>query len=178
MNRTQGQLQRWARATTVLVALLTSGAIACTDDEQSPSTASLTPALTASPTPGPGTETPASTLFRQAHDRWLAAAIRDYRFTLQRRCECPDEWSAPTAITVRDGAVVSATIEGGSAPEGAALTIDDLFNAIADALNEPVDTSVTYDEALGYPLDVQLDLEAIAVDGGLSLTVSDFERLD
>jgi hypothetical protein len=38
--------------------------------------------------------------------------------------------------------------------------------------------SVTGRPELGYPLDVQLDLEAIAVDGGLSLTVSDFERLD
>ena len=49
---------------------------------------------------------------------------------------------------------------------------------IDDALNHPVDTLVTYDPNLGIPLDVQLDLEAIAVDGGLSLTVSDFERLD
>lgn len=39
-------------------------------------------------------------------------------------------------------------------------------------------SAVTYDAELGYPLDVRLDLEAIAVDGGLSLTVSDLERLD
>ena len=110
----------------------------------------------------------AASQYRDARTRWRQAAIQDYRFTLQRHCECPPEWSAPTEVTVRDGLVSSATIEGVPAPEDAALTIAALFHEIATALNEPVATAVTYHPELGYPLDVQLDLEAIAVDGGLS----------
>lgn len=175
MNRMGPSLRTVTRTVVVLAALLAAAAVlACSRDDAptaSPTPASPTPEQTASGTPVAGD-------YRQAVDRWLAYAIRDYRFTLQRRCECPDEWSAPTVVTVRDGIAVSATIESTPAPEGAALTIDDLFGAIAAALNEPVETAVTYDTELGIPLDVQLDLEAIAVDGGLSLTVSDFERLD
>ena len=110
-------------------------------------------------------------------ERWLASRITDYRFTLRRRCECTPEWAGPTEITVRSGIVVSATVNGGPAPEGATFTIDTLLDQIAAALNEPVTTLVTYDQTLGYPLDVQLDLDAIAVDGGLSLTITDFRRL-
>jgi Family of unknown function (DUF6174) len=166
-----------ARILLALTALLAVAALAaaCSNGdspEVSPSPTSATVEPTGQPT------TTASTAYHEALNRWTAAAIRDYRFTIQRRCECPDEWSAPTIVTVRDGVAVSATIEGNPAPEGAALTIDDLFTAIGDALNQPVATLVTYDPDLGFPLDVQLDLEAIAVDGGLSLTVSNFERLD
>jgi len=161
------------RTLLALTALLVVAALAAACSNGDSPDASPTPV---SPTPEPTAL--ASAEYHEAVNRWTTAAISDYRFTIQRRCECPEEWSAPTVVTVRDGVAVSATIEGSPAPEGAALTIDDLFAEIDDALNQPVDTLVTYDPDLGIPLDVQLDLEAIAVDGGLSLTVSDFERLD
>lgn len=91
----------------------------------------------------------------------------------------PPGGSAPIEVTVRAGLVTSATLEDGTAaPEGAALTIHALLDGIASALNEPVASAVAYHEDLGYPLEVQLDLEPITVDGGLSLTVTAFERLD
>lgn len=166
MRKQPRALVRLATLAALSVALVL--AAACTGDDGTP-TASPTRTATASP---PQVE------LTEARARWSAADTTDYRFTLQRSCECLPEWSAPTEVTVRDGLVVSATIEDGPAPEGAALTIEELFNAIADALDEPVPSAVTYDPELGYPIDVQLDLEAIAVDGGLSLTVSDLERLN
>jgi len=151
-------MRRRRRALVTLAALCATVALAtaCTSDDSSP----------------------LRDEFEAARARWDAAGSDDYFFFLQRRCECPPEWSARTMVIVRGGTVSSASIDGGFAPDGAALTIEELFDEIAAALDEPVDVAVTYDAELGHPLDVQLDLEAIAVDGGLSLTLSGFERLD
>ncbi len=56
-------------------------------------------------------------------------------------------------------------------PAGAALTVDELFDAIDQALASGVETRVSYDAELGYPLTVRLDLEAIPRDGGFSVDV-------
>ena len=176
--------QRGARVTLTTVAALAVVALlfaACTGDEATPTatsatTVTATPTTTSTVTPT-ATPTPQLVEYEQARARWDALDTEDYLFFLQRRCECPAEWSARTMVIVRNGAVTSASIDGSPAPDGAGLTIDELFDEIERALEESVRIEVTYHSELGHPLDVQLDLDAIAVDGGLSLVVSDFDRL-
>ena len=116
--------------------------------------------------------------YRFYRSTWHQAAITSYRFTFERHCECQSDWLGPTEVTVEDGVITAATVDGHPAPEGAALTITDLFDEIQKSLAHPVSTLITYHPTLGYPLAVQLDLEAIAVDGGLSLTILALEPLD
>ena len=59
-----------------------------------------------------------------------------------------------------------------------AYTVDDLFRLVETALSDGVDSSVTYDERWGHPVFVALDLDAIAVDGGLVLSVSNLAPID
>ena len=35
--------------------------------------------------------------------RWAATGLRDYRFTVSRGCFCPEDYTRPRRITVRDG---------------------------------------------------------------------------
>ena len=178
------------RAALTAAVLALSLTVACTSETPSasatPRAASSATTATSLPSAVP-TSTPVASptaspeplrADRLARTRWSTAGVSHYRFTFERLCLCPREWSGPTEVTVAHGLITSATVEGQPAPQGAALTITDLFDEIQNALNHPVATVITYDEALGYPLDVQLDLDAIAVDGGLSLTITDFERLD
>ena len=178
------------RAALTAAVLALSLTVACTSETPSahatPRAASSATAATSLPSAVP-TSTPAASpttspeplrAAQLARTRWSTAGVSHYRFTFERLCLCPREWIGPTEVTVKDGAVIAASVDGNPPPEGAAFTIDQLFNEIAAALDRPVRTAVTYDEALGYPLNVQLDLDAIAVDGGLSLTITDFERLD
>jgi hypothetical protein len=126
---------------------------------------------TAAPT-GPVDEA-AQSAYEAARARWQAAGIASYRFTLASNCFCTDEFRGPFQITVTDGAVSEALYGAMPAQDGIAMTVDEVFQAIEDSLNSGVETQITYDETLGYPLTVQLDLAAIAVDGGFSVELSD-----
>ena len=97
---------------------------------------------------------------------------------LERQCECPREWTGPIEVTVENQFVTSATFEGKPAPEGSALTIDELFDLIEEAEARGVENEVSYHPDHGYPLTVRLDLDALAVDGGLSLDIVDFAPIE
>lgn len=112
-----------------------------------------------------------------ARARWASAAITRYYMRIQHRCECPPEWTAPISLQIEDAIVLSSSTAGHTAPEAATTTVDDLFVTIASALAAGLSTQVTYHETLGYPLEVQLNLEAVAGDRGTSLTVLALEPL-
>ncbi|MBT5774387.1 MAG: hypothetical protein HOH95_08420, partial [Dehalococcoidia bacterium] len=114
-----------------------------------------------------------------ARARWTTAAITRYYLRIQHHCQCPPEWTAPISLRIEDAVVLSSSSTSAqTTPEDATTTVDDLFVTIASTLAAGLATAVTYDDLLGYPLEVQLDLEAIAVDGGLSLTVLALEPLE
>lgn len=71
-----------------------------------------------------------------------------------------------------DGEVASTTWFGqpSSVP---GWTVEELFDRIGVTIDEGRRVAVSYDAATGIPVDVQLDLDAIPVDGGLSLVVRD-----
>jgi hypothetical protein len=116
----------------------------------------------------------------EARARWSDFEQSAYRYELALHMMMSAEFAGPFAVTVVDGAVTEITRDGEPVPEAqvTAYTIDDLFRLVETALSDGVDSSVTYDERWGHPMFVALDLDAIAVDGGLVLSVSNLAPID
>ena len=106
-----------------------------------------------------------------AKARWRNAGLSAYSFRFVRYCECDESFGGPFDVRVVDERVLDFRRAGVQADLAAATTISELFVAIAAAIDRGVSVTVTYDPQFGYPLEVRLDLDAIAVDGGLALDV-------
>ena len=129
----------------------------------------LPPALSADPREGDLAD------LLGAEERWGTAAVMDYGYVLMVHCECDEETRGPFEITVRDGRVVASVrrSDGGEAMVGAA-TIDEILGVIGFQIEAGTDVDVVYEATLGYPLQVVIDPEAVAVDGGLSFSITEF----
>jgi hypothetical protein len=116
----------------------------------------------------------------EARARWSDSELTAYRYELALHMMMSAEFAGPFAVTVVDGAVTEITRDGEPVPEAqvTAYTVDDLFRLVDTALSNGVDSSVTYDERWGHLAFVALDLDAIAVDGGLVLSVSKLAPID
>ena len=119
----------------------------------------------------------AASELRLAKERWAISGPSDYQLRFERHCECLKSWAGPVDVTVEGGLVIAAMFEDTPAPDGAATTVEGLFAAIDEALADGVETEVTYDPDDGHPVSVRLDLDAIAVDGGLALEVLELEYM-
>lgn len=114
---------------------------------------------------------------------WDAQGPDSYRYTLQVGCFCLTDMTRPVVIEVRDGAVAGVTYaDDGSAADPALFeqydSVEDLFAVIGEAeAQNPARLDVTYDEALGVPLSVDIDISEQMADEELTLTVSSFEAL-
>ncbi len=128
------------------------------------------------PSPSPTVSTLAEEEYLAALDDWRRLGITDYRYTLSVGCFCPEEFRGPFEVTVEDDEITSVTRNGEVVDPGLGYTITQIYDLIAEHLAKGVRNSVTYDEQ-GVPMSVQLDLDAMAVDGGTSLDVSDFTPL-
>jgi hypothetical protein len=107
--------------------------------------------------------------------RWAAAGLTDYRYVLTVHCECDVETSGPFEITVRNGRVVTSVrrADGGEAMVGAA-SIAEIFDVIEARIGAGTDVDIVYDATFGYPVEVIIDPEAVAVDGGLAFSITEF----
>ncbi len=113
----------------------------------------------------------------EAMSVWSDAAIDSYEFVYSFSCECDPSWSGPWRVTVTDGEVTSFTHDQGlePAPEFEPRTIVDMFDTAQSAIREHRSShAISYDPQFGFPLTIQADLEALEVDGGLSLSVREF----
>ena len=110
---------------------------------------------------------------------WDETGAQDYRYLLELHCECPLAQSGPFEITVRSGEMWSTVGPlDGTGPLPDTVMIDDLFEVIAVSVDAGIDVDVTYDDTFGYPLLAIVDTEAVAVDGGLAFSITDFEPID
>ena len=110
---------------------------------------------------------------------WEVAALEDYRYQLTFHCECPLATSGPFEVTVRGGETWSVVGPlAGSGPLPDKVMIEDFFDVIAITIDAGTDVDITYDDVLGYPVLAIIDTEAVAVDGGLAFSVSEFEAID
>jgi hypothetical protein len=116
---------------------------------------------------------------------WDAAGISDYSMRFQRLCfNCSVEFLVPVRITVKDDTLDQvADIETGEPVEetieGAFLTIEQLFDLIQDAINQnAVQIDIAYDEDLGYPRDVSVDLSRSRFNDTAQFEIREFEELN
>ena len=108
--------------------------------------------------------------------RWTAQQPDTYRFTYTRNCFCPQEYRGPFAIAVQGGEVAEVTYEGEGEPiedalTNASLTIDDLFDLVAEAYERKA-FSVTVDYAeTGQPTNIYIDYNAQIADEEVGFTI-------
>jgi hypothetical protein len=110
----------------------------------------------------------------EARQRWEEAALESFTYTLERRCFCIP---LTMEIEVVDGEIVRTAVIEGEEGDSLVLSIDELFEVVADALDEhPARLSVEYDPVLGYPREIWVDLEENIADEeygyGVELTVT------
>ncbi len=127
--------------------------------------------------PDPGPDPDDLSEVEQAFGRWKEAARTDYRYVLTVHCECPAQVSGPFEVTVRDGRLESAVLGDGTLAQAEVILIADAFDQIGFAIFSGTEIDVVYDPLLGYPQLVIIDPEAVAVDGGLAFSITDFEPL-
>jgi hypothetical protein len=104
-----------------------------------------------------------------ARQRWQAAQIHDYHFTVQRLCFCAPAFRGPATIVVRYDTPV--------APPAAfdeLATIPRLHAIVQKAIDDQVQRlTVSYD-ARGVPLSIAIDHSAMIADDEITYTVSAF----
>ena len=109
---------------------------------------------------------------------WVAREISDYRFQLQISCFCGSEITRPVLVEVRSGAVAKVLdLETGRPVEITSLypSITALFDKAIVQRSGGGNVSVTYDQALGIP--VRLEVGTIANDAGVLYFLGSLTRL-
>ena len=117
---------------------------------------------------------------QSAKTKWDSHSKQYYTIQSQRSCECQDEVSAQMEISILDNSVLSAfdMVSGeviSKEIQQGLSTVDSLFASIENAITNSVSIEVTYNEEYGYPETAKIDLEQLAVDGGLHITLSNLE---
>jgi hypothetical protein len=115
---------------------------------------------------------------------WKDQGLRNYDFTLQRDCFCPEDWRGPVNIQVRNGAAVSVTYvsNGAAVTEGKfdkADTVDKLFTILKNAYDGKGDfeqkaetINLTYHAQMGYPTTFYIDVSQTIADEEQGYTVT------
>ena len=108
---------------------------------------------------------------------WTQAGIRTYRLTLLFGCECGLGAGKPVEVTVVDGAVTDASVNGQPLSDdertGYPMTIDELFD-YADRNASAGKLELAYDEHLGYPVALGVDPDLAARDDEIRVAVTRF----
>jgi len=113
-------------------------------------------------------------------ERWDRQEIAAYSFVQSSICECLPSFAAPVRIRVEEGVITHVErILTGEAVEGESWgqwrTLEGLFAEIADAIDSRVAyLDVDYDSGRGFPVRVEIDRSAPAVDDEIVIHVSDF----
>lgn len=180
-----------ARRTLPALALVALVLGACAGDPTSQGETTTTGPVVSTPATSTSTTMPDTTppsadpdlaALTAAEARWAEAGLDTYSYTYRRSCECDESAAGPNTVLVTDGAVVEVRMDrqfeagfppGAVAPPGD--TIPDLFGLIRASIERGEEIDVTYDERLGHPLTLRLDLASIPVDGGLAMEVLGFD---
>jgi hypothetical protein len=161
----------------VLVPML--ALVACGDDEVSVGTDGTTTSSTEALPPIPAEGAPEQDRLDAARARWEAAGIDSYTWRYERHCLCPP---LEVEIVVVDGVataheLVPAT-DGAPGPvdqELEILTMDDLLDAVQDAIDTAASLTVGYDPGTGQVRTLDVDQIENAVDDEYGYAVTAFE---
>jgi hypothetical protein len=106
---------------------------------------------------------------------WSQAGIRTYRLTLLFGCECGLGGGKPVEVSVVDGRVAHATVNGQPLSDdertGYPMSIDELFD-YADRNASAGKLELRYDEHLGYPIALGVDPDVNARDDEIRVAVA------
>ena len=88
----------------------------------------------------------------QARASWRAQGLRSYTFTVQKSCFCPEQYTRPVIITVRDGVAIDA-------PEHLAAysTVEKALDAVEAARRGNPDTLTVSFAPQGWPTSFYVD---------------------
>jgi hypothetical protein len=104
-----------------------------------------------------------------ARQRWQAAHIGDYHFTVERLCFCPPSFRGPATIIVRNGAPLAPPAEFTEV-----ATIPRLHTIVQKAINDRVERlDVTYDTR-GVPLSISIDVSSMIADEETAYRITNF----
>ena len=120
---------------------------------------------------------------QNAREKWDNNSGQYYTIQSQRHCECVPEMSAHMEVSVLNNSVISAVdinsdefISNEIHQE--VTTVNDVFDLIEKAIEDEISIEVTYNEEFGYPETAKIDIEQLAVDGGLHITMSNLDIQD
>ena len=129
------------------------------------------------PDPPPPPASAAQGDLATARRLWAQQGMDDYRYRFARQCFCLGR--GPVLVEVRDGRVAQVQgVEGGGPAEETAphvLTVEQLFDRIAEAQRGGEHTSVQYDAARGFP--VRAEIGSLAADAGIVYEISELAPL-
>jgi hypothetical protein len=104
-----------------------------------------------------------------AKQRWQAAQISNYHYTVERQCFCAPSFRGPVTIVVRND-----RSEGTPAGFENVATVPLLHAIVQKAINDKVDRlGVVYD-ARGVPLSIAIDRRVMIADDEITYLVSGF----
>jgi hypothetical protein len=110
---------------------------------------------------------------------WETAGLANYRYVIETHCECPAEVAGPFGVEVIGGVNRSVTwLTGEEAPAVEVASIEGTFELIGLAVADGTEVDVIYDHLYGFPEFAVIDPDAVAVDGGLAFSITEFEVLD
>ncbi|AXT40088.1 hypothetical protein D1814_16085 [Alteromonas sp. BL110] len=108
--------------------------------------------------------------------KWETENIDTYQFEYQVSCFCTEETTLPRLVLVEGSQVTSQTIiEGNIAlplDDATTESIDSLFQLIALEESRAESLSVKYDPELGYPTEINVDINEQTADDEYTLTIS------
>lgn len=112
--------------------------------------------------------------------KWNAAGIKSYSFQQEKLCNC--NGSAKATLTVVNGVLTSGTFVADGAPIPAGirntyLTVPELFSLVRSLLaQKPAALEVIWDEPLGYPAQIIVNIDPNSKLDDFVLTTSNFVR--
>lgn len=114
-----------------------------------------------------------------SQSRWDSLGPDTYVYAVERLCFCGVEYRGPVRVRVENGAAVERVYvsTGLAVPAGIAMefpTVSGLFDIIRSAIEEDAaELEVTYDPALGVPLDFWIDWDERVADEELGMQVTE-----
>jgi hypothetical protein len=118
-----------------------------------------------------------------ARARWAEHGPQTYAVTVVRGCECLPAMSGPVVVTVVQGEVTSRAYTPTGEPVAPSYaenfpSVEQLFERIREARRaNVVRLEVTYDPALGHPVRVFIDRDAITADDEVTYLASDLRAV-
>lgn len=121
----------------------------------------------------------------QHRDQWASNKPSHYQFDASVMCFCAEPVRKPVRFEVNNGEVVSMRYaDGGEIPADLKDlfakhdTIDKLFGILQSAAaRNAAEIKVTYDDALGYPTEIAIDMDRQMADEEISYLIANVKAL-